>query len=255
MPKFAVVLAAAGKSSRFTPGGLAGTAGKKPFIQLAGKPVWQHSLDAFLAREDVVQIVVVVAPEDKAWFEQKYEALLEKENLSVVAGGAERFDSVAAAVSQVDPSADFIAIHDAARPCIDPIMVERVFAVAADKGNAVPVVPVSSTVKKSADGVTVDQTVDRKELYLSQTPQVFAADQLKDAFAKKGEFAPTDEAQLLEMLGWPVYLAAGCSLNRKLTCQQDIQFAVVALATLQNMYNRSPTQADPPDAFTDKRLA
>ncbi len=253
MPTFAVVLAAAGKSSRFAAG--VDSSKKKPFVELAGRPVWKHSLDVLRRRADVVQVVMVVSPDDESWFREQYAQLIDSSSIVVVPGGEQRSDSVGNALRVVDSAAEFIAIHDAARPCIDPVMVERVFAEAASRGNAVAAVPVSSTVKRSADGSVVEQTVDRSGLYLSQTPQVFAAEPLKEAFSRIGDLNPTDEAQLLEMLGMPVYLVAGSALNRKITTQEDLEFAEVGLEMLQRKYNSRPVQSDNTDLFDGNRLA
>ena len=120
--QFAVILPAAGKSSRFNDPNL-----KKPFISLDGRPVWMHSAERFSARDDVKQILVVIAAEDEAEFKTKFGANLALLGIQVVIGGAERADSVAAAIEKVNADIDFIAIHDAARPCIADEWIDRVF--------------------------------------------------------------------------------------------------------------------------------
>jgi len=243
MPKFAVILAAAGKSSRFSDArGQADL--KKPFVDLDGKPVWQHSLDAFLGREDVVQRIVVVSPDDQAWFRETHAALITSLKIDVVEGGAERSDSVTNAVAAISESAEFVAIHDAARPCIDHTLIERVFAGAVLHGNCVPAVAIASTIKRSADGKKVDETIDRSGLFLSQTPQAFSVSLLKDAIARQAELKPTDEAQLLETLGMEVFLTEGSPWNRKITTHEDLCFANAALRAIHF------THADPSQSTT-----
>lgn len=249
MPKFAVILAAAGKSSRFSHAqGQANL--KKPFVDLAGKPVWQHSLDAFLSRDDIVQQIVVVSPDDHAWFRQTYAALIASLKIDVVEGGTERSDSVANAVAAISESAEFVAIHDAARPCIDPTLIERIFSGAVLHGNCIPAVAVASTIKRSADGKKVDETVDRSGLFLSQTPQAFSVPTLKDAIARQGELKPTDEAQLFETLGMEVFLTEGSPWNRKITTHEDLCFAHAALQAIHS--EAPPIHADPSTSTTNR---
>ena len=204
MPNFCVILAAAGKSSRFNDAHF-----KKPFAILAGKAVWLHSVELFLKRSDVKQLILVIASEDRADFTEKFGANVAIHGIDVVIGGEERSDSVQNALDKVQPEIDFVAIHDAARPCIDDRMVEDVFAEAVKHQIAVPTIPVHSTLKRSADGRFVDQTVDRSNLYLSQTPQVFSKTLLEKMFADRGDAQPTDEAQLAEQQGYAVAMVDG----------------------------------------------
>lgn len=240
MSRFAVIVAAAGSGTRFQSGNQ-----KKTYAILGGKPVWQHSVERFADREDVSQIVIVVSPEDESWFKQVYRELLILFKADVVAGGAERSDSVENALSMVRPECEFVAVHDAARPCASNSLIENAFSTARIHGNATPAVPVSSTLKRSADGKRVDQTVDRSELYQSQTPQVFRVDELRSAFRSRGKLQPTDEAQLFESLDMPVFLSVGCPMNRKITSQQDMDFAMTVLHVLDQT-NRGPVRFDGP---------
>jgi 2-C-methyl-D-erythritol 4-phosphate cytidylyltransferase len=239
MIHFSVIVTAAGSGTRFQ-----SDAQKKTYALLSGKPLWQHSVERFAGRDDVGQIIVVVSPEDAEWFAEANQKQIERFNLSVVAGGAERFQSVQNALNQVDSDCEFVAIHDGARPCVSEALLERTFAVAREHGNAVPAIPVSSTLKRSSSGVTVDETVDRSNLFQSQTPQVFRVVELNEAYLSLGKNQPTDEAQLMENLGKQIFLAEGCSLNLKVTTQKDMLFANAALEAL-NM-NAKPVHFDGP---------
>ena len=108
MANFCVILAAAGKSSRFNDAHF-----KKPFAILAGKAVWLHSAELFLKRSDVKQLILVLASEDRAEFTEKFGANLAIHGIDVVIGGAERSDSVQNALNKVRSEIDFVAIHDA----------------------------------------------------------------------------------------------------------------------------------------------
>ena len=122
MPKFSVILAAAGKSQRFKDDHY-----KKPYAILNKKAVWLHSADRFLKRDDVQQVIVVIAEEDRESFMTKFGANLAVLGIDVVIGGKERCDSVANALAKVKPDTDFVAIHDAARPCVSDEDIENVF--------------------------------------------------------------------------------------------------------------------------------
>src|SRR5206468_9007138 len=125
MPKFAVILPAAGKSSRFR------DKEKKPYQTLDGRAVWLRSAELFVARDDVCQTLLVISPDDQEMFERRYRANILFMNVQTVLGGAERFESVANALAKLKPEAEFVAIHDAVRPCLTNELIDAVFAAAA----------------------------------------------------------------------------------------------------------------------------
>src|SRR5712692_8331244 len=136
MARFAVILPAAGQSSRFK------DKEKKPFANLDGRAVWLRSAELFVARNDVCQCLIVIAREDEELFKRRYGANLAFMNVQIVLGGSERFESVANALALVKAEADFVAIHDAVRPCLTAAQVDAVFAKAEQKGAALLAVPV-----------------------------------------------------------------------------------------------------------------
>jgi 2-C-methyl-D-erythritol 4-phosphate cytidylyltransferase len=224
MSKFAVILAAAGRSSRFNDPNH-----KKPFAFLKQKPVWLYSAELFQKRRDVKQVILVISPDDKEEFLARFGPNVAVMGIDVVLGGQQRSDSVENGLAKVDPDCDFVAIHDAARPCVGADMVESVFDAAKRSGAAMPAVPVHSTIKRSSDGKSVDETVDRTNLFLAQTPQAFNKQLLIEWFSNRGDQQPTDEAQLAEMNGHQVSIVAGSPLNIKITTQQDMRFAKACL--------------------------
>lgn len=227
MATFSVILAAAGRSSRFNDPNY-----KKPFAVLNGKPVWLYSVELFQKRADVKQIIIVISPDDKEDFIAKFGANIAVMGIELVLGGAERADSVENGLAKVDPSCDYVAIHDAARPCIDADLVESVFAEAQQQGAAIPAVPVNSTLKKSTDGKAIDNTVDRTNLYAAQTPQAFNRELIQELYANRNGAQPTDEAQLLELNDHPVAIVPGSPFNIKITTQADLRFAKACLAAM-----------------------
>lgn len=239
MKTFAVILAAAGKSRRF------GTSdSKKPFVMLNDVPVWVHSARMFAARPDVRQLIIVISPEDIAWFNSAHAKWFETFKLDVVAGGKERADSVAGGLEAVHEDIDFIAIHDAARPCLNPELIESVFDAAIAHDAAILATPVDSTVKRSRDGRQIDETVDRSDLYLAQTPQVFARNLLLDLYQRRGDLNPTDEAGLAEHFGKPVQLVASSPRNFKLTYAIDLQVASAILSATKPVSFDGPIDPD-----------
>jgi 2-C-methyl-D-erythritol 4-phosphate cytidylyltransferase len=222
-----VILAAAGKSSRFHDKHY-----KKPFAPLADRAVWLHSAERFLNRDDVKQLILVISPDDREFFHTKFAANVAILGIEVVEGGETRSDSIANALSLVRDDVDLIAVHDAARPCLANQWVDQVFEVAAESGAAILAVPVNGTVKRSADGKQIDETVPRSNLWEAQTPQVFKRQLLLDAYAKRGEARATDDAELVERLGHPVTIVTGSPMNMKITTRADLAFAAQALKAL-----------------------
>lgn len=230
MARFAVILPAAGRSSRF------GGEEKKPFALLDGRAVWLRAAELFVTRPDVCQCVVVVAREDQEAFRARFGAELARWDIGVADGGAERFESVANALSRLTAEAEFVAVHDAARPCTPPARIDAVFARAAETGAALLAVPVADTVKRDDGRGRVQETVPRQELWLAQTPQVFRRDWLEAAYATRHRVGRdvTDDAQLMEAAGHPVSLVTGSATNLKITTPEDLALAGAILRARQS---------------------
>lgn len=227
MARVGVILVAAGKSSRFHDANY-----KKPFAPLAGRPVWLHSAEKFTDRDDVQQVVVVVAPEDREAFLEKFGANLAFMGITLAEGGAERADSVRNGLAKLSDDVDLVAIHDAARPCLAPEWIDRVFAAAAKTGAAILATPVVATLKRVGPDHLIRDTVDRTDLWEAQTPQVFARGLLEQAFASAGDGGFTDEASLVERAGHAVTVVPGSPINLKITSREDLRLAEQALKAL-----------------------
>jgi 2-C-methyl-D-erythritol 4-phosphate cytidylyltransferase len=227
VPKFAVILPAAGKSSRFRDKNY-----KKPFAPLSGRAVWLHSAEKFLHRSDVKQLIVVISPEDREQFDFKFSSNVAILGIEVVAGGKERADSIENALARVKPDIDFVAVHDAARPCIADEWITRVFEAAEKSGAAILAIPVGGTLKRVKPDWKIVETVPRENLWEAQTPQVFRRQLLLDAYAKRQGFVATDDAQLVERLGQPVAIVQGSPVNLKITTCEDLKLAEHAMKAL-----------------------
>jgi 2-C-methyl-D-erythritol 4-phosphate cytidylyltransferase len=224
---FGVILPAAGKSSRFRDPHY-----KKPFAPLDDRPVWLHAAEKFLNRSDVKQTIIVVSPEDREWFFDKFGANIAILGLDVVEGGQERYDSVRSALEKLSPEIEYVAIHDAARPCLVEAWIDAVFAAAVKTGAAILGCPVTSTLKRVSDNQTITETVARDQLWEAQTPQVFRRKLLLDAYARRGNFPATDDAQLVERIGHAVSVVTGSNMNLKITTKDDLRLASAILKAL-----------------------
>jgi 2-C-methyl-D-erythritol 4-phosphate cytidylyltransferase len=223
MNSFAVILPAAGVSSRF--------GANKLIEKLSGKPVLWHSLRAFTRRDDVTQIVVPT--NDYSSLHEALTAagssLLVDPRLNFCPGGTTRAQSVLQGLNELSGDVKWVAIHDAARPLVSQQLIDDVLAAAAEHGAAVPALPVQLTIKQAAGPLParVERTVPRHELWAMQTPQVMRRADLLDAFARCPIALDqiTDDAQLLELIDQPVWLVAGDGRNIKITTPTDLAMA------------------------------
>jgi len=244
VPKFAVILPAAGSSSRFRDRNY-----KKPFAPLAGRAVWLHSAHRFIQRRDVLQVIVAVSPDDREYFCEKFASEIAILGIHVVEGGKERGDSVRNALATVKPEADFVCIHDAARPCLADPWIDAVFAEAEKTGAAILAVPAVATLKQVANDQTIVKTIPRNGIWEAQTPQVFRRDWLLAACEQGGSSPVTDDAQWIETAGHPVRVVPGSSLNIKITTREDLSLAEKILEILPK-----PKLAEPRHPFADDDL-
>jgi len=228
MASFAVIIPAAGASTRLRDLHRR----KKPFLDLKGRAIWIRAAELFVNREDVAQTLIVVAPEDLEWFKEKFAANLAFMEVEIVAGGAERCDSVWNALQLVRDDAQFVAVHDAARPLLTKEWVDAVFQAAQQTGAAIPAIPVTSTLKRVEVGKTVESTVPREGLWAAQTPQVFRRDWLVEAYQHRGETPATDDAQLIEQAGHSVTVVQGWPMNFKITTSHDLRMAMALVDAL-----------------------
>ena len=228
MSRFAVILAAAGKSSRF-----GDPQRKKVYAYLAGKPLWLHAAEFFAKRRDVAQTILVISAEDRELFHEKYAGNAAFLGIQVVTGGPERADSVRRGLEAVGEDIPLVAIHDAARPCLAKAWVDAVFSAAERSGAAILAIPCSSTLKRATAEQTIQETVSRQNLWLAQTPQVFKTQLLRDAYARHPRPSQaTDDAAVVEAMGSQIQLIEGSPLNIKVTTQSDLKFAELALKAL-----------------------
>lgn len=226
------IIVAAGQSRRM------GGDTSKQFILIDGVPVIVRTLKAFEIAERIREVVIAARQED---IPQMYALIQDYEITKVkqiITGGETRQESVFRAIAQVDENADFLAIHDGARPLIRPQEIDLAVSAAVEHGAAALGVPVKDTVKQvDADGKIVD-TPERSTLWAVQTPQVFSRALYLRAAEQAGEAAAqlTDDCQLIERTGAPVYLVRGAYANLKITTPEDVFAAEGILRATEDFY-------------------
>lgn len=213
------LIVAAGKGRRL------GGAQPKPFLPLGGRPLLGWTLEAFQRCSAIDGVQLVVASENLEQARGLVRQLGLGKVRGIVAGGAERPDSVQRGLAALPAECGLVAIHDGARPLVRPSLIERVVAAARESGAAIPALAVRDTVKR-AEGGAVAATENRAGLHLAQTPQVFALELIRRAHVEaSGLDGITDDAQLVERLGHAVSLVPGDPDNLKVTLPEDAALA------------------------------
>ncbi|CAN5488197.1 2-C-methyl-D-erythritol 4-phosphate cytidylyltransferase [soil metagenome] len=224
--RLAIILPAAGESARF--GG-----GRNKLLELlAGRTVLEWSAAAFLSRQDVSQLIIATRHADA--IRSGLGAAANDPRVEIVSGGACRAQSVQAALSHVKKEIEWVAVHDAARPLVSKALIDSVLLAARQHGAAAPAMPVALTVKQATGPLPakVEKTVPRSSLWAMQTPQIAKRAQLIEAF----DACPipmeqiTDDMQVLELAGHPVWLVTGEERNLKITTAIDLDTAKLILA-------------------------
>jgi 2-C-methyl-D-erythritol 4-phosphate cytidylyltransferase len=211
------VIAAAGSGQRL------GAGGPKAFVELAGRPMLEWSLDAFRAASTIAEIVVAAPPgQDTAVAER---------GVVAVAGGEHRSESVANALELC--AGEFVVVHDAARPLVTPGLIDAIVAELAAEEDAAGVIaatPVTDTIKQVGDKGQVERTLERSGLWAVQTPQAFRADALREALSDPDSLPEaSDDAMLVERQGGRVAIHSTSPDNVKVTTPFDLRVAELLL--------------------------
>ena len=206
---------------------------KKPYLKLAKKPILAHTIQRFEQNTAVDAIFVIVDPAD---FSECRKTVLEPYPFTkvqeLVAGGETRQMSVYNGVRALSTDVDFVIVHDGVRPFVTDETIFACLTAADECGAAVAAVPVKDTIKVADENSFIIQTPERERLWAVQTPQVFRKSLLEEAHqaAQERQFIGTDDAALVEQLGFPVKLVEGSYTNLKITTPVDLQIAEVLLS-------------------------
>jgi 2-C-methyl-D-erythritol 4-phosphate cytidylyltransferase len=245
--KLAVIIPAAGGSTRF------GTKDKLA-EDLGGRPLLLRTVEFFTKREDVSEIVVAGSPKDYEGFKERFGPSLSFHGVKLVKGGDSRTQSVAKSLKVISDEITHVAIHDSARPAINNNLFDRVLLASNDFDAVAAALPISGTIKRvssssstiadedaiadsilgtssqvTIDAFQINETIDRTNLWEMQTPQCFELSLLKRAYEQDNLNSFTDDAQVVENLGEPVYVIKGDSRNIKVTNPSDIHLVKAIL--------------------------
>jgi 2-C-methyl-D-erythritol 4-phosphate cytidylyltransferase len=211
------VIAAAGSGERL------GAGGPKAFVEIAGRPMLEWSLDAFRAATAIDEIVVAGPPGDNDQ--------VAEQGVVAVEGGEHRSESVANALSLC--TGDIVVVHDAARPLVSPGLIDAVveeLVAEEDVAGVIAATPVTDTIKQASNGRQVERTIDRSGLWAVQTPQAFRADALREALADPDSLPDaSDDAMLVERQGGRVLIHSTTPDNIKVTTPFDLRVAELLL--------------------------
>ncbi len=222
MIKTAAIVVAAGKGVRM------GASMGKQFIDLNGRSILAHTLDIIGNFDPIDKIVLVLSRHDQAHFKKNIlPGISLKTPLSIVTGGDTRQASVYNGLTRIDPDTDIVVIHDGVRPFLTHHLINETVNRAIETGAAIPALPVTDTIKRADSGGAIEKTIDRRRLVTVQTPQAFQVAVIKKAHDQACEngYIGTDDAELVEKLGFPVTVVQGSPDNLKITTPRDLVFA------------------------------
>lgn len=199
----------------------------KQFIELNGKPVLMHTIEAFQQAELRPEIILVLNAQQHSFWDE----LCQRHGFNiphqVIGGGKERFDSVKNGLDFIKGEG-VVAIHDAVRPLASPALITASYQMAIEKGNAIAAIQPVDSVRIKKEGQE-SVSLNRDELFLIQTPQTFVTAQLKKAYQQPYSSSFTDDASVVEKAGFSIHLLPGERSNIKITYAEDLELAIFLL--------------------------
>jgi len=227
MSRIAAIIPAAGLGTRM------GTDVPKQFLELDGMPLVIFTLRRLAACAEITDFFIATRADDVIVLQDKVAKCGLGRPARVIHGGDTRQQSVANALAQVDASTEIVVVHDAVRPFVTLVQIERIIAEARSRGAAILGIPAIDTVKEvkraslPEDVARITATIPRERIVLAQTPQAFRYTLLRDAFkkAQQDDAAGSDEAQIVERFGHDVFVVLGSERNLKITRPADMDLA------------------------------
>ena len=203
----------------------------KLFLEVAGRPVVAHTWQRFDSAKCVGEIVLVVRDGIQSAFEALAKDLRPQKPYRMIAGGAERQDSVWNGLEALSAATEIVAIQDAARPCTSEALIAATIKAAREVGAAVAAQPLTDTIKESGDGQLIQRTLDRSRLWTVQTPQTFRVEIIRRALAevRRRGLLVTDDTAACELIGQPVKLVLSEVPNPKVTVAADLAYVATLL--------------------------
>lgn len=215
-PKTFVVITAGGQGTRM------GMALPKQFLELNGKPVLYHTIQAFITALPEATVLLVLPPHQVSYAQMVLQAFEERIDLTIVAGGATRYHSVQNGLKGL-PEDSIIMVHDGVRPLVGSDLILRCYDQALKLGSAIPAIPATDSMRMIDDDDSYP--LDRSLVRIIQTPQTFRGGVLLPAFQQAYSEAFTDEASVVEAAGGTVFLVDGEKRNLKITTPEDLVIA------------------------------
>jgi len=214
------VIVAAGKGIRMN------DTVRKQYLPLAGRPVLSHCLTLFEACDLINKVILVVPQEDFDYCRNKILSKF-KIKIDLVAGGKERQDSVYNGLIALGENGGIVVIHDGVRPFANKEMLKSCVRGAKKHGACIIGVPVWDTLKRVSSSQNIETTIERKNIWFAQTPQAFKYDIIRKAHenARLKGYTGTDDARLVEQMGYPVKILTGSKKNIKITTREDLKLA------------------------------
>src|SRR3984957_10574115 len=227
MSRIAAIVPAAGLGTRM------GAETPKQFLELDGMPLILFTLRRLAASAAITEFFISTRAEDIVSLQDTVAKAGLGRPARVVHGGDTRQQSVANALAQVDPTTEIVLVHDAVRPFVTRVQIERVIAEARTRGAAILGIPAIDTVKEvkraslPEDVALISSTIPRERIVLAQTPQVFTYALLRESFkkAQEDDFTGSDEAAIVERLGHDVFVVLGSERNLKIPRPADMDLA------------------------------
>ncbi len=216
-----VIIVAAGHGQRMA------AALPKQFLLVHGKPILQHTIEKFYNYNREIEIVVVLNEAYIQYWKDYCDENGIKISINIVIGGEQRFHSVKNGIAAIADKQGVVAIHDAARPLVDNATIANCFQTASEKGNAIPVISPSDSLRVSHNGST--RMVNREDYYLVQTPQCFEINMLRKAYQQNYQQSFTDDASVVETIGEKINLVQGNRENFKITIASDLKIVEMLL--------------------------
>lgn len=222
MNRISAILLAAGKSKRF------GYLTKKQFFKIKKKPIIKYVVDNFLSLKNYISQIILVIDKDDLEKTKKIFNTKKYNHLEIAIGGKERFDSVFNAVRHIDRITKFVLIHDVARPLVTKELIIKCLNEIRNYDCVIPAIPIVDTIKLIDKKSEVVKTIDRNNLVLVQTPQIFKKAVIEHIYSKDvlykwtKKIKITDDSQLAELEGFKVKVIMGEKTNIKITTKDDV---------------------------------
>ena len=204
----------------------------KQYLTIAGRPVLNHTLQKFLDCRQVDVIYLVVPKADFGYCRENILPPVDPgKPIRLIGGGAARQHSVYKGLAAVEEKNGLVIIHDGVRPLVQTSLISDCILQAQETGACIAGIPVYDTIKRAGDSGDIEETVERKGLWLAQTPQVFRYGLIRKAHDRAivEGYTGTDDAILVERIGNPVKIITGSKTNIKITTREDLAMAASLL--------------------------